>query len=60
MPGDWLERSLRRWKGASWWLFFGCNVNAESNEFGIEEHKLCVRGRFKKKTGILYLGEVDR
>ena len=23
MPGDWLERSLWRWKGASWWLFFG-------------------------------------
>ncbi len=22
MPGDWLERSLWRWKGASWWFSF--------------------------------------
>ena len=37
MPGDWLERSLRRWKGASWWLIFGCNV--QCNQIN-EEHKL--------------------
>ena len=37
MPGDSLERSLRRWKGASWWLFFKRSGNSIEEQCCVDE-----------------------